>query len=665
MKKNNQICIKFILDFITISANNNDIENIFKTSKNKFIENSKEITNDLDFINHIILSKKIIDDLKIEYHKDINERRIYLYENIPRILNIYYDEDNCEDYSLDVYKLIEYLDLENYKIFYCDKTNKRFYLKISIEAMKFYHRHKTYEGFFSIDIKNGDKPYLKSIIRKFKPKIELDENDENSEEDEYEYGDSIQQKACLILIYNCNVKDLLDVNIYSILKNDCSFIILYDNEDVDIGIEEKEEISINNDEEIEEKELSYFFIKYDYGKIETIDNNFIASNIKGKDGKGGDDFDLNKLKNHMINYKSEAFPNGNLYQYLLNCTFKEGEVKIIFYKILKIVQILHWNKICSLDLDPSNIMLDKKYNPIFLNFGTAKKYGQKMNKSDMKLNEYSAPELYLENPNYDGFKSDIFSLGIILFVLLFGKQPFSMPLNKCKLYDYIKKGKFPDFWKIINKEKNLEVSEEFKTLFINMVSYDPNNRFNIQEIFNSSWLEKTNKIFNENSKELKEIESEINNKFNEIGKKDEVLFSKKVEENLLTRSYNEPLKVFVSEEPETKNPEIDFNNYIKIKGNINPAHLMNELWEKIIKNGGELYLDNVKGKLEFIVDDENNGENEEEQEEENEEVSKYSVRLYKDANDSENYYLNINYISGSLEKFYKGVKLVKSRIKEL
>ena len=176
------------------------------------------------------------------------------------------------------------------------------------------------------------------------------------------------------------------------------------------------------------------------------------------------------------------------------------------------------------------------------------------------------------------------------------------------------------------------VSDEFKTLFINMVSYEPNNRMNIQEVLNSSWLRETIKLFNEDSKELEEIEYKINNKFKEIGKEVEFEISKKIEEEeYATRSSPnyEKNKAFFSEKPLPKNPDIDFNNCIKIKGDINQddlIDLMNVLFEQFIKQN-EIYITTVKDKLEFIVGDENDGEEEEEEEQEqeeyNEKVTKY------------------------------------------
>ena len=92
--------------------------------------------------------------------------------------------------------------------------------------MKFFHRHKTYLELFCIDIENGDKKLLKSIIKKLNMiKNNDDYNDENHEEKE-----NINQKPCFLLIYNCKWSDLLDINIYSIINSNSSYIIIYDEE---------------------------------------------------------------------------------------------------------------------------------------------------------------------------------------------------------------------------------------------------------------------------------------------------------------------------------------------------------------------------------------------------------------------------------------------------
>ena len=81
--------------------------------------------------------------------------------------------------------------------------------------MKFYHRHKTYYELYCIDIKNGDKKYLKSKKRKiYKTFIEdEDDNIRNDEANEYDESNN-QHKNCFIIIYNCNINDLFDIDIF-------------------------------------------------------------------------------------------------------------------------------------------------------------------------------------------------------------------------------------------------------------------------------------------------------------------------------------------------------------------------------------------------------------------------------------------------------------------
>ena len=87
------------------------------------------------------------------------------------------------------------------------------------------------------------------------------------------------------------------------------------------------------------------------------------------------------LKSYLINNNLDIFKNGNLYQYFLNNSsnkqiispiFEEEDIKLIFYKLLKIVENFHNNRIYNLNLKLSNIMLDENYNPIIINFGSAK-----------------------------------------------------------------------------------------------------------------------------------------------------------------------------------------------------------------------------------------------------------------------------------------------------
>ena len=676
MNKYNNICIQFVIDFIKYSLENDNIENIFNLSKIQFTKNINELKNKLINDNNINLSIKNINNSKIEYHREINENKIYLYNPLPQIDNINILSQDSIGNSLKVFNLIEKINKENNAIFYCDKSNKSLYLNLSIEALKFFHRHQTYCEIFYIDIKNGDKILLKSIIRKLNISIiqeeENNENDENGNEENI-----IKQKACFILINNCNQLDLLDINIYSILKYDSSFIIIYQTDINDDDNNIKEIILLNKDK-IEQEELTVFFIRYGSNKLEIIDENFIKTNINEKYYKGEKENYLNECKSYIINKKTKVFQNGNLIQYIKNINplngnedklpFKEDEARLLFYKIIKMVEKLHDNDICHLDLKIQNIMLDKNYNPILLNFGTSKKYGEKIDSSNFEFNEYSPPELYSENIKLDGFKIDIFSLGITLFILLFGQLPFTKPLNKCKYYEYIKEGKFDEFWQSKYYNQNLEINNEFKVLFINMVAYDPDVRFSLKDVINSNWMNKIIKMIAEKSNEFDNVEKELYNNFNNKSKfmmdeKNKIYLLDYEKQTIKIKEFRRKTSTYEEHfnsllKPKIENEDDKFNNIIKINKDIDPIDLMDKLYKDLNDYfSNELLIEKSKHKLKLSLIEEIGNE-----EEKKSEFLEYSIQLYQN-NNKKYYFLRINYLKGNLNIFYNRMETLKQLLK--
>jgi len=91
---------------------------------------------------------------------------------------------------------------------------------------------------------------------------------------------------------------------------------------------------------------------------------------------------------------------------------------------------------------------------------------------------YMAPEIK-ESKEYDGRKVDIFSTGVILFIIVHGIFPFREAKPDEYFYNLIKKGDLKTYWKKVGGE---HLSDEFKDLFIKMVSYDPEKRPTVDEI---------------------------------------------------------------------------------------------------------------------------------------------------------------------------------------
>ena len=226
MREYNKLIINFLLDFIKNTINNSsNIEIIFNTCKIKFEAYIKEINNIINIDEYIKLSKKNIISSKIDYHEEIDENNAFFYDTILKLDDIDINEDSYKYFS-EVYNLIQKINYANYEIFYSNKSSKKISLKISLEAMKFFHRHKIYCEYFYVDMIKCGKKFLKSLIKKIN-KLKEDKNEkiENYNEDE-----NTRLKFCFVLINNCTKLDLLDINIYSILNDNSSFIIIYDEE---------------------------------------------------------------------------------------------------------------------------------------------------------------------------------------------------------------------------------------------------------------------------------------------------------------------------------------------------------------------------------------------------------------------------------------------------
>ncbi len=412
----------------------------------------------------------------------------------------------------------------------------------------------------------------------------------------------------------------------------------------------------------------------------------IPNIIKMKEsGKGIISTDkIQKQKPYII---LDFMKNGELskYIYFSKKGFEQKYAKYIFYKILKTVQSIHNNKVCHIDLKLSNIVLDADYHPVICDFGFSRKISEKYKlKAYLGTRPYVAPEI-IKNIPYDGIKADIFSLGVILFHLVLGKECFEEAKFSNENYKLIKSNSYKAFWSKFSEAN--DDYEDFKKLFFEMVSCNPKKRPPIEKILENKWFDGIKDL---KDNEIEEIENEIKEVF---GNKEQIII------NYLRKIYiynnnkgiiNNNNKSFISNKKEyfecdANIKEINegkcMNYYLTIKGNLNPVEFMNDLAYQIDQNFQfcSITIKNKK-KLKFKVlfeekeeeeEEEEVEEKEEEQEQENDDEIKeeeeesddnkikikfnrnlvVKIELLKSDNDI--YYLVFLKNLGSLEDFYK------------
>nr|CAD7589724.1 unnamed protein product [Timema genevievae] len=181
----------------------------------------------------------------------------------------------------------------------------------------------------------------------------------------------------------------------------------------------------------------------------------------------------------MIYLVTEYASGGEIFDYLVeNGRMNEKEARRIFQQIVAAVHYCHTRQIVHRDLKAENLLLDLDKDIKLADFGFSNHFqpGQKMS-TWCGSPPYAAPELF-EGREYDGPKTDIWSMGVVLYVLVCGALPFDGSTLQ-NLRTRVIKGKFriPFF-----------MSADCEHLIRHMLVVEPEKRLGIKQILNHRWM---------------------------------------------------------------------------------------------------------------------------------------------------------------------------------
>lgn len=120
------------------------------------------------------------------------------------------------------------------------------------------------------------------------------------------------------------------------------------------------------------------------------------------------------------------YTRGTLLQNIHSCTVEH--IESILQSLLHTVEFLSKKKIVHSDIKLENILLDDAGRPILIDFG-ASKIEDRENERFTGTVEYSAPEV-LRTPYRFSKESDMYSVGVCIYFLLFKKYPSIQPSNE-------------------------------------------------------------------------------------------------------------------------------------------------------------------------------------------------------------------------------------------
>ncbi|KAK7276110.1 hypothetical protein RIF29_17243 [Crotalaria pallida] len=184
-----------------------------------------------------------------------------------------------------------------------------------------------------------------------------------------------------------------------------------------------------------------------------------------------------------IYFVIEFAKGGELFAKIAKGRFSEDIGRRIFQQLISAVGYCHSRGVFHRDLKPENLLLDENGNLKVSDFGLSAVKDQIQ--TDGLLHTlcgtpaYVAPEI-LAKKGYDGAKVDVWSCGVILFVIVAGYLPFNDP-NLMAMYKKIYKGEYrcPRWF-----------SPELRRFLSRLLDTNPETRITVDEILKDPWFKK-------------------------------------------------------------------------------------------------------------------------------------------------------------------------------
>jgi len=171
--------------------------------------------------------------------------------------------------------------------------------------------------------------------------------------------------------------------------------------------------------------------------------------------------------------------------------FTEPEARYWFRQILCGIDFLHRNGICHRDISLENLLVHEN-SSLIIDLGMCLRLPSNRRLISPQGTcgkwHYMSPEIAL-NRVFDGYAVDLWSAGVILFLMLTGIPPWERPLLADERFRYMTAGYLaPILSEWAQQSPNLEVSPEAMDLLQKMLWFQPKERLSLRQVRAHPWI---------------------------------------------------------------------------------------------------------------------------------------------------------------------------------
>ncbi|KAI6187156.1 Non-specific serine/threonine protein kinase [Aphelenchoides besseyi] len=184
----------------------------------------------------------------------------------------------------------------------------------------------------------------------------------------------------------------------------------------------------------------------------------------------------------------EYCEGGEMFDYIVRRNrLQEPEARHFFRQLVTAIAYAHKMGYVHRDLKPENLLIKEPLQLKVIDFGLSARSGRLLETYCGSLC-YAAPEI-ISNKPYEGPLADIWSMGVLLYILVCGSSPFNMDDQRAVTQN-ITAGKYrlPEY-----------LSEECQDLLRKMMTVDLKKRITMNKVIEHKWVQDTYSVFKPSS----------------------------------------------------------------------------------------------------------------------------------------------------------------------